>query len=285
MGETTTMTRAITDGERFLRDYHRRHPGITPALFGGAVAPDGRGSYRILADLTAGRARVLDLACGNGPLLELLVAPGRDVVGLDMTDGELAAARRRPALATTPLVRAMAQDLPFRADSFDACVSHMAFMLMRDPEAVAAELARVLVPGGLLAVVVGGPERAGAHGLIRSAFRELVDGLPQRYRLPRIGDRRTYTREGMDEILGPAGFAPVDLDVVPITGRGTVDEAWQVATSFYDFDLLDDDMVAGLRERFDAEAPGIAEPDGGVSWTITVSVFTTSLSARAPTAG
>lgn len=66
---------------------------------------------------------MLDPACGNGPLLKLLVAPGRDVVGLDMADGELAAARRRPTLAATPLVRAMAQDLPLRADAFDAARS------------------------------------------------------------------------------------------------------------------------------------------------------------------
>jgi ubiquinone/menaquinone biosynthesis C-methylase UbiE len=100
--------------------------------------------------------------------------------------------------------------LPFPDTAFDAVVSHMAFMLMVDPEQVVAEVVRVLAPGGLLALAVGGGAVAGEAmerflSLARSHFHvAATDGR----RMPRLGHRGTRTRDGLDEILAPAGFAP-----------------------------------------------------------------------------
>ncbi|MFC8709130.1 class I SAM-dependent methyltransferase [Streptomyces sp. NPDC057197] len=140
-----------------MRSFHAEHPAVTGDALGGGRAPDGRSSYAILADQVAGRRRVLDLGCGDGVLLELLAAaPDRRLAGVDLSPHSLALARRRPALAGTALAQARAQRLPFSDGAFDACVSHLALMLMGDADKVVAETARVLVPGGVLACAVGG---------------------------------------------------------------------------------------------------------------------------------
>lgn len=77
------------------------------------------------------------------------------MVGIDLSERELARARTRPELADADLRLGRAQRLPFAEDSFDAVVSHMALMLVSEVDQVVAEAARVLRPGGRFAVVVG----------------------------------------------------------------------------------------------------------------------------------
>ncbi|MEV5176796.1 class I SAM-dependent methyltransferase [Streptomyces flaveolus] len=102
--------------------------------------------------------RVLDLGCGDGLLLELPAGKaGRHLAGVDLSSHSLALARRRPALSGARLEQGRAQELPFADDSFDACVSHMALILMSETEQVAAEVARVLSPGGVLASAASAP--------------------------------------------------------------------------------------------------------------------------------
>ena len=98
--------------------FHARFAGASEQVFGLGTLPDGRSSYQALADtVPEGARRVLDLACGDGALLERLAPPER--VGLDRSPEELAAARARlgPEL---PLHQGMAQQLPFEDASFDA---------------------------------------------------------------------------------------------------------------------------------------------------------------------
>ena len=85
----------------------------------------------------------------------------RALAGLDLSAEELALARRRPHVARADLRVGAGAATPFEDGRFDGCVSHMALMLMSDAEQVAAELARVLEPGGTLAVVVGGGAAGG----------------------------------------------------------------------------------------------------------------------------
>src|SRR5690348_1477406 len=108
----------LSEAERFLQEFHRRHPGATSALFGRAGAGAGGSSYDGLADVVpagSGPITVLDLACGDGFLLEALSArrqPGLHLIGVDMSDAELDAARRRlPARAAT-LLPGRAQAIP-----------------------------------------------------------------------------------------------------------------------------------------------------------------------------
>lgn len=268
MNDPTT----ISAGEAFLRRFHQERPGGTPTALWDGRGPDGRSGYRWLADEVADRARVLDLACGDGALLTLLPSHG---VGVDMSHAELTRAARRPELAGTVLAQGRAQQLPFPANSFDACVSHMAFMLMDRIEDVALELARVLTPGGLLALVLGGgPGPDDAYGL----FGDRLRALPDRLRPPRVGDRRTRTVEGLDAILTPAGFAPVTLRTVPLDLSGDLDHVWTVLSSVYDMLVLDTATVDTLRADFEADVAAITEPDGRIPCSMRLNLVSTELS-------
>jgi demethylmenaquinone methyltransferase/2-methoxy-6-polyprenyl-1,4-benzoquinol methylase len=97
-----------------------------------------------------GGDRVLDLGCGSGALGRLLAGRAR-VVGLDVSLGMLAqATRRSPSLR---LVQASAFALPFGDRSFDAAISGFVLRNLHDLPAAFAELHRVVVPGGGVALV------------------------------------------------------------------------------------------------------------------------------------
>src|SRR5262249_11885453 len=134
-------------------------PGITSRALARA------GSYeRLAARVPAGR--VLDLACGDGTLLELL-APA--AVGIDVSRGELDRARDTSAIRER-IVQARAQALPFADRTFDGATCHLAFMLFDDLELVVAELARVLKPGApFIALLGGGPTADGDDAFHRFA--------------------------------------------------------------------------------------------------------------------
>jgi SAM-dependent methyltransferase len=105
------------------------------------------------AGVAPGR-RVLDVACGTGIVARTAAEQGATVTGVDLNEAMLTVARRtRPALDWR---QGNAEDLPFDDDSFDVVVSQMALMFFPDPAAALAEMARVVVPGGTVAVLVPG---------------------------------------------------------------------------------------------------------------------------------
>jgi SAM-dependent methyltransferase len=96
----------------------------------------------------------LDVCCGTGAALRVMRPLCSDrVVGLDVSAGMLAEARRRtqdaPGSAPIHLVRGNALRMPF-AGAFDLAVCFGAFghILPKDEPRLVAELARVLRPGG-----------------------------------------------------------------------------------------------------------------------------------------
>ncbi|MFI5529681.1 class I SAM-dependent methyltransferase [Kitasatospora sp. NPDC051853] len=250
--------------ERFLQAFHAEHPAVTSEAFAHGRSPDGRSSYQLLSDQVAGHRRVLDLGCGDGLLLDLLARePGRELAGLDLSAHALAVARRRPALAGVRLEQGRAQQLPFPDGGFDACVSHMALMLMGEAELVAAELARVIIPGGVLACVIGGGAVGGeAYEAFVALLRATVAATPPEQRIPSLGDRRTRSREGLDELLGPAGFGPVTWETVPIDLTGPVEEVWASLSGLYDLAPLDGPARERLHLAFLTAADELTTPEG-----------------------
>jgi SAM-dependent methyltransferase len=93
--------------------------------------------------------RCLDLGCGEGHNTRLLAARGARVVGLDISEVFVDAARTVPDGGVRYVV-ADGTTLPFAPASFDAATAFMSLMDVADPEGVLGELGRVVRPGGLL---------------------------------------------------------------------------------------------------------------------------------------
>lgn len=247
--------------EELLRAYHAQHPGATARAFGdGRSEEDGGSSYDLVADLPAVGDAVLDLGCGDGHLLQLLVhrgCHGRDLVGIDMSPEELARAAARPALDGARLVEARAQALPIAEASIDWALSHLAFMLMGEVEAVVAELARVLRPGGRFAAVVGGgpsPDEEDAFALFLRLFRAVFDALPDKP--PRLGDGRARDAEGFAHLFHPGtGFeAAIEERVLTVRLDAGGERVWDILSSMYEMLVVPAEQAAALRVRFLREA-------------------------------
>ena len=99
----------------------------------------------------------LDVGAGPGSITTSLAhAAGPDglALGIDISEPMLARAVRAAAGPQVGFLRADAQKLPFRDETFDAAISVAVLQLVPDPAAALAEIARVLKPGGRLAVMV-----------------------------------------------------------------------------------------------------------------------------------
>jgi SAM-dependent methyltransferase len=96
----------------------------------------------------SGRARVLELGSGSNALLDSVGPPGS--VACDLSIDML---QQRKTIARTAAVVGAGEQLPFRDGTFDGMYSINVIEHVADVEAVFAEGARVLRPGGVLAAV------------------------------------------------------------------------------------------------------------------------------------
>lgn len=118
---------------------------------------------RLLADLPRGPlGRLLDIGTGTGRMLELLGPRAETATGVDLSREMLALARARLAeagLGRCALRQADMTRLPFGPAGFDLIILSMVLHYADDPPEVLAEAARVLAPGGTLAIIDLAPHR------------------------------------------------------------------------------------------------------------------------------
>jgi len=108
--------------------------------------------------------RVLDLGCRSGALTRHFLE-GNEVVGLDVDRSALAKAE---ALGIEPVQANVQDPLPFEDGSFDAVVAGELLEHLQFPDALVAEIRRVLRPGG---VIVGSvPNAYRLQGRLRFLF-------------------------------------------------------------------------------------------------------------------
>ena len=132
---------------------------VVALLLGESYHPGGLALTRRLADRLGLRpgAAVLDVASGRGASALLLAGEyGADVTGVDLSPANVAAAVEvSRAAGRTDRVRFRpgdAERLPVADAAFDAVVCECAFCTFPDKPTAAAELARVLRPGGRLGI-------------------------------------------------------------------------------------------------------------------------------------
>ena len=111
---------------------------------------------------------VLEVGCGTGQLTERLASCGFRLTAIDIGPSLIAAARRRLAGAEVSLLATSFEDLPAAAASFDLVISSAAFHWI-DPEVAFAKSARLLRPGGWLALLGTEEHYDGALGAAMDA--------------------------------------------------------------------------------------------------------------------
>lgn len=130
------------------------------------------GDFGVVAKTIAGRAeefvgrlpitagmKVLDVACGTGNTAIPEARLGAMVTGVDIAPNLLAQARERAAAEGLDVRfdEGDAEQLPYDGGSFDAVVTMFGAMFAPRYKLVASEMARVLKPGGLLAMANWNP--------------------------------------------------------------------------------------------------------------------------------
>jgi SAM-dependent methyltransferase len=118
---------------------------------------------------------VLDVACGTGNVAIPAALAGGRVTGVDLTPEHFPAARAGAAEAGVAVewVEGDAEALPFEDDRFDVVLSSFGCMFAPRHATAAAELARVLRPGGRLGIAAFTDSGAGGD-----FFRTLGAHLP-----------------------------------------------------------------------------------------------------------
>jgi ubiquinone/menaquinone biosynthesis C-methylase UbiE len=118
---------------------------------------------------------VLDVACGTGNAAIRAAQAGGRVVGVDLTPELLQAGEElaRRTGVTVEWLEGDAEELPVQDASFQVVVSLFGCMFAPRHQVAAAELARVLAPGGRLCVCAWTPD-----GLMGEFFRTLGAYLP-----------------------------------------------------------------------------------------------------------
>lgn len=119
--------------------------------------------------------RVLDVGAGTGDHAAELAGTGAAVTGLDPSPGLRAEAARRAPAAT--FVGGDAHDLPFADGTFDAVTCERVFQHLADPARAAAEIARVLRPGGRCVVTDTDWATAIIHPGDPGTLRSLTDAM------------------------------------------------------------------------------------------------------------
>ena len=128
---------------------------------------DPRWRSFLVSRIPAGATRVLDVASGTAAVsIELTRrAPSREVVGVDQSAEMLAAGRARVIEAglggRIDLREGRAESLPFGDAEFDALTFTYLLRYVDDPAATMRELARVVRPGGTVAMLEFAVPRGG----------------------------------------------------------------------------------------------------------------------------
>jgi len=146
--------------------------------------------------------RVLDACCGTGDLAVEAERRGGRVVGLDFSPRMLERARLKSG--TIEWVQGDALALPFSDGEFDAATVGFGVRNLEDLESGLCELARVLRPGGKVAVL----EITRPRGILRPFFRLWFDVLvPLAGKVLPGGKAYTYLPASVRRFPGPADLS------------------------------------------------------------------------------
>lgn len=196
LGELKERSRAAWDGA----DY---------APLGERLMPAARELVDACA-VSAGQ-ELLDVAAGTGNVAALAAAEGARAVASDFSPQQVERGKKRTAAEGLDVewVVADAEELPFDDASFDAVLSVFGAQFPPRPERVAAELFRVVRPGGTVGMANWG------HRGFQSDFFDLLDRFapnrPEGVPHPRDWGVEEVVRERFEGLAGTVAVEPRTL--------------------------------------------------------------------------
>jgi SAM-dependent methyltransferase len=222
------------------------------------------------------RSRLLDVATGPGYAAAAAEGRGATAVGVDVAAEMIALARRlHPRIE---FVQASAERLPFADGTFDAVVGNFLILHLGRPERAAAELARVLAPGGRAALSTWDvPERTRLIGVALEAAHqagaEPLADIPAGPPFFRFADEAEFT-----DLLEGAGLSDAEVRTVAFTHHmSSADELWEglrngtVRMKAAVFGQPEETLVR-IRASFDRLVGEYTADDGSIDLPVSVKV-------------
>jgi len=252
-----------------LKDAHRAtwNSGDYASVADRYVIPVGRAALDHAAPIDG--VDLLDVATGSGNAAIPAALAGARVTGLDLAPGLLGIAAKRSAEAGVEIdwIEGDAEALPFDDESFDVVTSVVGVQFAPRHEVVAAEIARVLRPGGRVVVASWTP-----RGYIGQFLKPVGPRMPKPPAAasppPLWGDEEHVSDLFAEHGVGfefdtaeaefthgsPAGFVEFMAD-----NYGPLLKARERLTPEGTWDELRSDLVA-LSERFNRATDGFVAP-------------------------
>ncbi len=200
--------------------------------------------------------RILDLGCGDGVLSERLAQAGCRVVGVDIDEGMLSAARARGV----QVVQASGENLPFERE-FDAVFSNAALHWMTSAGAVLEGVHRALRPGGRFVAEMGG------HGNVAAIITAMRAVARRRGADESLAGPWFFpTPEVYADMLRQAGFSVRRMELIPRPTRlpGGMSSWLKTFRSVF-FEQFGEDAPVVLAEVEDLLRPVLCDARG--NWT------------------
>lgn len=203
--------------------------------------------------------RYLDVATGTGWTARQIAKRGATVTGIDFGAGVISAAKQ-----LAPEIEFQVGDaeaLEFGDAAFDAVTSTFGVMFVARPEVAAAELARVVRPGGRLALATWRPDST-----IFDLFKTMKPYMPPPPSTPPPSPFAWGTEDRLTELLGGA------FDLAFESGTSMLrmpsgEAVWDVFVGGYGptktlANSLDPERAAGLKRDFIAMHEQYRAPNG-----------------------
>ncbi|WP_322612235.1 class I SAM-dependent methyltransferase [Dermacoccus abyssi] len=224
-------------GEGYRRSFATLCAGPVPTLL-AHVAPAMERRSAVLLDVGSGTGTVARAAAGRGWRV-LALDPEADMASMtrDALNASDEAAR---------VMRAGLPNLPLTSAGVDAVVANFVVNHVADPRAALGEAARVVRPGGLLALTIWTPGSAGWADLVGAAFEAADATAPPSAQLPEHLDFER-SPEGLADITRAAGLFVVVKDRTTWRWRVSPDDLWAGISS----------GVAAAGARYLAQTPDV----------------------------
>ena len=223
-----------------LRTVHQNNAGFTEKCASSCRDKTGRNSYEWLAEIVPNidGIRVLDLACGSGPLLKILYDRNKKLrlKGVDMCPEELALAKTRLPDGVVDLLELKAQSLTLvDNNSIDVLLCHWALTLMNPITPVLNEVRRVLSSGGRFAALVNGPmDAAPGYGDVHNLIYEYVQAKLPKYGEIDLGDPRIRSTDSLRDLLSEAfPDAKINIETNVVSMEGPVAKVAETTAGFF----------------------------------------------------